>query len=414
MELPEFHLEPSPAGDSGQTLAPEALLAFRKAARTDPREADYAYLLGSALAESGRHAEAVRELEDAIRLDRRQPAYHEVLGGCLWRLQRYQEARASFEEALRLAPGNARALNGLGLALLRLGRAKAAVAFLRRASAAEPADGGVQSNLAAALWETGRREEAVDAFAGAVRLSASPWLQANLGRALMAMGRLEEALACFDAGAREAATADLHFDRGDALFALGRDGEAEAAFAEGSRLDPQRAVARESVARARGEILVRKLREELDASPASTAWGFAHGVAGLLSAAVAAPLRLYRASRLAGAAWLLLLAVSAYLGWRLVPPYLDHLVLKDKMVEAARAPVDDDAHVLERLMHAVEERGMSSFITADAFRIETRPRWRVIECEYERAVPLLPGVERRQRYHVRIEQPYVKGDSRIR
>lgn len=74
---------------AGTDALPERALAdFRKAARGEPGDPDYAYILGNALAHRGNHADAVAAFREAIALDRAQPLYHASLGVALWRLDR--------------------------------------------------------------------------------------------------------------------------------------------------------------------------------------------------------------------------------------------------------------------------------------------------------------------------------------
>src|SRR5512145_52515 len=118
-------------------LPEKALADFRRAARGEPGDPDYAYILGNALAHRGNHAEAVLAFREAIALDRSQPLYSASLGIALWRLGRLDEAIVAFQDALELSPADAQALNGLGLALLSAGRCAEATNVLLRASGAD-------------------------------------------------------------------------------------------------------------------------------------------------------------------------------------------------------------------------------------------------------------------------------------
>src|SRR5687768_2501518 len=108
---------------AGTDVLPERAFAnFRRAADGDPLDPDYVFILGTALADRGRHAEAVAAFQDAIALDRAHAPYFVALGISRWHLRRHDEAATAFEEALALAPEDVPALNGLGVARLGQGR----------------------------------------------------------------------------------------------------------------------------------------------------------------------------------------------------------------------------------------------------------------------------------------------------
>src|SRR5688572_2673083 len=92
---------------AGTDVLPERAFAnFRRAADGDPLDSDYLYILGTALADRGRHAEAAAAFQDAIALDRSQGSYHVALGASRWHLRSYDDAATAFEAALALAPGD--------------------------------------------------------------------------------------------------------------------------------------------------------------------------------------------------------------------------------------------------------------------------------------------------------------------
>jgi hypothetical protein len=77
------------------------------------------------------------------------------------------------------------------------------------------------------------------------------------------------------------------------------------------------------------------------------------------------------------------LAVIGYGAYLVVPPHITRYLLQDDMAGIAGAPVREDADILDRLMHAVEERGLAAHIGESNFEIRTRPKWRRIICRYE-------------------------------
>jgi len=107
------------------------------------------------------------------------------------------------------------------------------------------------------------------------------------------------------------------------------------------------------------------------------------------------------------ALWLVLAAAGVYAVTRIAPPYVTHYLLRDDVVQIARAPVTDDHDVLERLLHSVREHGLEDEIASDCFQIETGPRWRAIRCEYDAIVEILPGLRRRLRFRIHVDEPYL-------
>ena len=100
-----------------------------------------------------------------------------------------------------------------------------------------------------------------------------------------------------------------------------------------------------------------------------------------------------------------LVAVAA--ASQLLPPVVDHYLLRDAVTVVARAPVDDDANVRDRLAHAIHERGMEAVVEAQQCAVQTRPSWRRITCEYAVPRKILPGWSRTLSFRIDVEQPYV-------
>ena len=119
-------------------------------ASTDPTHANARYSLGSALAERGRDADAIRELREAIRLEPRLAAAHYNLGVLLARRTRDAEAMASLRTTLAIQPRDASAHVVLAALLERGGRRGEAAAHYRAALGIEPG----RSDAAAGLRRT--------------------------------------------------------------------------------------------------------------------------------------------------------------------------------------------------------------------------------------------------------------------
>jgi tetratricopeptide (TPR) repeat protein len=388
----------------------QAVAAFRKAVRLDHGDPDYPYILGEALLRVGRFAEAAAAFQEAILLDRANAHYQRALGVALWKLERHAGAVEAFREALRLQPDDTVALNGLGAALLGTGQARHAVETCRRAVAGVSVE--LVNTLAAALWATGDTRAAVDAFHDAVqRAPYRASFRRNLGRALVALGRHEESLPCFrEALALLPKDAAVQRELGDALFAAGQSQEAEAAYARATELEPTAVASSPHSRQAQQALVVERLRKEL--VPESQALGALERRvwSGVLGAAPALRGVGRDAGRALGRGQLLiglgLLGLLAYLGWRVVPAYVDHYVLKDAAAEVARAPVRDDHEVMEMLMHVVARHGLAADVLARDCVVKSAERWRTVSCRYVRQLRLAPGLSHAAHFSFSVEEPF--------
>jgi Flp pilus assembly protein TadD len=387
---------------------PHALKLFQRAARLEPYDGDYHYILGRALLRARRFSEAAGVCREAVQLNRQDADYHYALGAALWGLERYEDAEAAFRDAVRLRADDPRSLNGLGCALTRLGRQREAVAAFHQALHQSPPEAGLHDNLGVVLWARGRTAGALRAFRQAARLAPEDVeVQRNLGLALGAVGHHDEALALFRQVAKgRPAEAEAHLDLAETLHALGRDAETKKAIDEALRLDALALAARPHIREMLDARRLKLLREELArdrpmAAPVSLG-------SGLLRALGPAVFGLGAARRpLADLLLVIALAAIGYGSYRVVPPHVTRYLLQDDIAGIAGAPVREDADVLERLMHAVEERGLTAHIRESNFEIRTRPRWRRIICRYEVPVQILPGLVHTFRFHIETEKPYI-------
>jgi Flp pilus assembly protein TadD len=396
---------------AGTDVLPERAFAnFRRAADGEPLDPDYVYILGTALADRGRHAEAAAAFQEAIALDRSQASYHVALGASRWHLGSYDDAVTAFEEAIALAPGDAAALNGLGVALLGQGRPADGSVVLERAAAASPGAWEPAVNAAIARWRTGDRAGAL----GGLRRAGGSWpdvvsVLRPLARALAAQGEQAEALALFERIARLApGDAAAQLDRGDALHQLGRADDADAAYAEAQRLDPRALAGRPDSHDARRAIALGRLRAEF-ASPRSPAtWlarAFWRAVGTVGHGFQHAGARGWRSAlSLRGLVWTVPVASAFWVCVVLGPVHVRHYLLEDDLRNIARTPLDDDAFVRQRLREAVETRGLSGHIADECFSVTTEPRMRTISCRYVVPVSVLPGLPHELRFHLRARE----------
>jgi Flp pilus assembly protein TadD len=386
----------------------EVLRALGRAASREPGEPDYDFLLGCALLRGGQPGRAAVHCADAVRLDRSNPEYHFALGCALWQLGRIEEAERAFREAAELRPGDAEARNAWGAALVRLGRSAEAVAELEAAVERGPGLADGHGNLGVALWGLDRRAEALRALRRAAHLAQDePDPQRNLGLALFELGRPDQAVDVLRrAAALSPGQAPALLDLAEAAFEAGRHAEAQGALDQASGLDATVIASRPRSLAARDALRLERLRGEEGDTPRRRTDLQGVALRALLGAGealgvlrprghVATPLVL-------GAA--LVVAVAAA---RLLAPVVDHYLLRDAITVVARAPVDDDANVRDRLEHAIHERRMETIVEAQQCAIQTRPSWRRITCEYAVPRKILPGWSRTLSFRIDVEQPYV-------
>ena len=386
----------------------EVLRAFGRAASREPGEPDYDFLLGCALLRAGQPVRAAAHCADAVRLDRSNPEYHTALGCALWQLGRVDEAERAFREAAELRPADAETRNAWSAALVRLGRCTEAVAELQAALTKEPRLAEAHNNLGVALWDLGRRADALRALRRAAHIAKDePAPLRNLGLALLEIGRPDRAVeALRRAAALSPGQAPALLDLAEAAFEAGRHAEAQGALDRASGIDATAIVSRPRSLAARDALRHERLRAEGGEAPRRSP--DLHGVAlrALLGAGETLG-GLWPRGRVATPLFLGAALVSVVAASRLLARVVDHYLLRDAVTVVARAPVDDDVNVRDRLAHAIDERGMEMVVDAQRCAIQTRPAWRRITCEYAVPRKILPGWSRTLSFRIDVEQPYV-------
>ncbi len=218
----------------------DALAPMQKAAALAPDDADAHINLGIALHDLGRLNEAEASLRRAlqIRPDYDQARYN--LGNTLHALDRLDEAEASYRRTLRINPDFADAHSNLGNVLNQLGRLNEAEACYRRALQINPHNIGVHNNLCATLMDLGRPGEAEANLRLVLRIKPDlAEAHNNLGAALMDLGRLGEAEASYRQALQiDPDYAEAHFNLGIVLKETGRLTEAEASYRQALRINP--------------------------------------------------------------------------------------------------------------------------------------------------------------------------------
>jgi len=212
------------------------------------------------LCQRGLIAQGVGLLEEAIALDPTQARSHRLLGMALAQIGRHQEALVSLDRAIVL--GAVDADGSRADTLVALGRLDEAIASFDRALAVDPNSVADWCNRGAALLDLSRAAEAAESFDRAIAL-APDFAEAhyNRGNALMALAQHAQALASFDrALALNPGSVDALNNRANALDRLDRQPAALASVEAALAFAPANAGA--LITRA---VLLRKLRRSAEA-----------------------------------------------------------------------------------------------------------------------------------------------------
>jgi predicted O-linked N-acetylglucosamine transferase (SPINDLY family) len=234
-------IEPGAGSVEGRLVLGVALREAKRAAEAEPvlrdalseRPGQPALLLelGNALADLDRADEAIAAVEQAIQSAPDYALAHYNLGNMLRRAGRAEEAAAAYESAVRLAPGYAEAHYNLGIVLQQQRRPAPAIAAYRRAAELRPGHFGTLFNLGSALRTEGQLAEAADVLRRAVALRPDHAdAHCRFGDALRELKRLDEAAAAY----RSALA--LAPDDGAAQVGLGCVLRAQERFAEAETL----------------------------------------------------------------------------------------------------------------------------------------------------------------------------------
>jgi tetratricopeptide (TPR) repeat protein len=226
----------------------------------DGATADALYREARALCQQGLIAEGIDLVRRALELDPDQARFHTLLGMALSNAGRHAEALESFDRAIAL--GATDADGGRADTLVALGRLAEAVGSFDRALAHDPGSVADWCNRGAALVDLGRFAEAADSFARATAL-APDFAEAhyNHGNALAKLERQTDAIASYDrALALKPDYVDALNNRANALNQLGRLPEALAGVEAALALVPEH-----SGVLVTRSVLLRKLRRSAEA-----------------------------------------------------------------------------------------------------------------------------------------------------
>jgi protein O-mannosyl-transferase len=198
------------------------------------------YKLGEALAQRGKWAKAIENLEAALRINPRYIYAHTALGFIFANQGRLTEALEQYDDALRIAPRFASAHTGLGLVFARQGKLSEASDHFRRALESAAGDAQAHFYLGLILMKQGQWGEAAAHFRQAVQADPnSEQAQYQWGLALAQEGKLNEATDHLRAALRiNPRSPEAHRSLAEVLMREGRSDEAEEQFQEARKLRP--------------------------------------------------------------------------------------------------------------------------------------------------------------------------------
>jgi hypothetical protein len=113
--------------------------------------------------------------------------------------------------------------------------------------------------------------------------------------------------------------------------------------------------------------------------------------------------------RLGTIIWLLIVGGIGYATWNVFPVYYGNYNFADKMNELARAPKysHPDERIEQELIKAGQENYLENYIGPKTCKISTLEVRRVIVCEYDRMVQVLPGYKHKFHFKNEVDQPLI-------
>lgn len=235
-----------------------AIRGYHRVLAETPRDPDALHMLGVALAQSGRPAEAVPLIRSALETYPQRGLVHFNLGNALAALRRHEEALTAYQRAAELTADRPEVHEAVCQSALEIGRYTDALAGAERSLALRPNDAGTLLNKASALIALERFAEALDCCDHALRQTPGYWgAHVRRGVALGKLGRLAEAEKSLTRAVElNPSGASLHYDLGNVYGAQRLHEPALASFARALELKPDYLDARWNVA------LLRLLRGE--------------------------------------------------------------------------------------------------------------------------------------------------------
>ena len=209
-----------------------AIQASRNAAALAPSAPSVRLALGITLISSGRHAEAVQELQRALGQQPLLDDARRYLGNALAGLGRVDEAIVEWQKAIEARPNNWQVFSDMGRLLFEAARYAEAQQALQQLVALQP-DNAFGFQQLGTVYQVRRDfDRALDAYARASAIAPTARLLANMGALYHERGRFAEAIDSYQRsialGPRLAAT---HRNLGDTYLRVGRTSDAAASYA---------------------------------------------------------------------------------------------------------------------------------------------------------------------------------------
>ncbi|MEX2114510.1 MAG: tetratricopeptide repeat protein [Pirellulales bacterium] len=221
----------------------EARAVYQQIVDAQPQRADALGLLGIALRQLGRNAEALEYLRRAVTLDPTQAAHWGNLGEVHRLLGNADEALACYAQAVRLAPFVAELHSNLGSLLQDAGRFDEAAASYAAALGCDPNHPDAHYNLGNLQQISRQWDQAAQSYRRALALRPN-FIQAmcNLGNLLRERGEWAEALQLLESAyAQDPDSVPAVSNLGVVLQDLGRTDEAQRLCERALALAPHRA-----------------------------------------------------------------------------------------------------------------------------------------------------------------------------
>lgn len=225
------------------TRHPQAAEAEAHRALTlNPQYADAFTILGVSQAVQGRHADAIKSLEQAIALRPESFDAQFHLGRERYAINDAAGAAHALDAAIAIRPEDAEARFLLGTALESSGDKDAAMAQYSELARLHPDDPRGHIGLGSILLRYGKTDQALTELTKARQLDPRNFETAmNIGKVLAREGKLDESIRYLSEASREApASPEAHYQLAISLRRAGRNAEAAREFAEVERLNEAR------------------------------------------------------------------------------------------------------------------------------------------------------------------------------
>ncbi len=142
----------------------DARIAYKRALKQDPQNAEILSELGAVEAQAGNMAAARKTMEKAVKIAPQDASVHFNLGELERQAERYPQAETHFRNTLSLDPNDVDALLGLGVSLLMQKKSEEAITTLETARNRAPRDIEILNELGNALAAAMRHEEAAAVY----------------------------------------------------------------------------------------------------------------------------------------------------------------------------------------------------------------------------------------------------------